>query len=178
MRKIIIAAHKPYAFAHDDLYLPLQVGAAGNKDILDLGTIYLKEGRAFGETIMRDDMDENISEKNPYYCELTGLYWAWKNLKDAEVVGLVHYRRYFTAKSPFFRRGHEPLRCILTYGELDNLLAQYDLLVPKKRIYAVETLYSHYAHTFDGHQLDETKRIVAALYPDYLDSLDRVYKRR
>ena len=41
-------------------------------------------------------MENNISEKNPYYCELTGLYWAWKNL-DAEYIGLVHYRRYFTS---------------------------------------------------------------------------------
>ena len=178
MKKIIIAAHKPYAFPHDDLYLPLQVGAAGRKEILDLGTVYLKDGRAFGETIMRDDMDENISGRNWGYSELTGLYWAWKNLRDAETIGLVHYRRYFTVKSALFRHGHEPLRCILTEGELSALLLQYDILVPRKRIYAVETLYSHYDHTFDGYQLDVVFDLIRERYPEYEQYIHPVSRRR
>lgn len=54
----------------DEMYLPLHVGAEGKFDAsgkpLDLG--YTK-----------DNTGENISEKNSYFCELTGLYWAWKN---------------------------------------------------------------------------------------------------
>ncbi len=178
MKKIIIAAHKPYAFVHDDLYLPLQVGAKGKDEILDLSTMYMKDGKAYGETIMRDDIDDNISDKNPGYCELTGLYWAWKNLKDADVVGLVHYRRYFTAKSAVFLHGHEPLRCVLTEGELNDLLLQYDILVPKKRVYAIETLYSHYAHTFDAYQLDKTLPIVHEKYPEYVPFVKKAFGQR
>lgn len=61
-------------------YLPLQVG----KEIAtaDLG-------------IQGDNEGENISAKNRSYCELTGMYWAWKNLKHTDIVGLCHYRRYF-----------------------------------------------------------------------------------
>lgn len=178
MQKIIIAAHKPYAFPHDDLYLPLQVGAVGKKDILDLGTVYLKDGKAFGETIMRDDIDENISEKNAGFCELTGLYWAWKNLKDADVIGLVHYRRYFTAKSAVYRHGHEPLRSVLTEGELSELLLRYDILVPRKRIYGIETLYSHYEHTLDIYQLDAAAEIVRRDHPEYTKYMEHVFERR
>ena len=82
---IVVAAHKPYWMPSDRIYLPLHVGAAGKKDA---------DGRPLDLGYTRDDSGENISEKNPYYCELTGLYWAWKNL-NADYLGLVHYRRHF-----------------------------------------------------------------------------------
>ena len=178
MNRIIIAAHKSYAFPTDDLYLPLQVGAKGKKDILNLASVHLKDNRAYGETIARDDTGENISEKNPGYCELTGLYWAWKNLTDADVIGLVHYRRHFTAKSLVFRHGHEPLRSVLTEGELSALLLEYDILVPSKRVYGIETLYSHYCHTLHGHQLDVAREVISEKTPEYLPFFDALCKRR
>ena len=79
--KILVAAHKQYWMPEDSVYLPLHVGAEGKADL--------------GYT--KDNMGDNISAKNPNFCELTGLYWAWKNL-EADYVGLVHYRRYFTRK--------------------------------------------------------------------------------
>ena len=37
---------------------------------------------------------DNIDFLNPWYCELTGLYYLCKHCKD-DIVGLEHYRRYF-----------------------------------------------------------------------------------
>ena len=78
--KIIVCCHKDDIKASSDVYLPLHVGKAiSNKEL----------------NITCDNDGENISAKNLSYCELTGLYWAWKNLKDVDYIGLCHYRRYF-----------------------------------------------------------------------------------
>ena len=79
--KIIVATHKEYQMPEDKLYLPLHVGAFGKESI----------------GYQRDDEGDNISQKNPYFSELTGLYYAWKNVKS-DYIGLVHYRRYLTLK--------------------------------------------------------------------------------
>lgn len=60
---------------------PIQVGAALTEQRLCQG-------------ILTDCTGENISEKNRQYCELTALYWIWKQAEE-KIVGLSHYRRHF-----------------------------------------------------------------------------------
>ena len=63
--KILIATHKKYWMPNNPCYLPLHVGRKGKQDLGYTG----------------DDTGDNISSKNANFCELTGIYWAWKNLK-------------------------------------------------------------------------------------------------
>lgn len=77
---IYIAQHKPYWSPKLNGYVPIQVGAANSNNI------FLK---------LRDDIGENISVKNPIWCELTALYWIWKHDDTSDFIGLCHYRRYF-----------------------------------------------------------------------------------
>lgn len=161
---IIVAAHKPYRMPDDPVYLPLHVGAEGKTD---------EEGNPLDLGYTKDNTGDNISLKNPSYCELTGLYWAWKNL-DSDYIGLVHYRRYFGGS----RHGADPFDCILTGEELVPMLDQYKVFVPKAQNYVIETLYSHYAHTHYAQQLDVTREIIREKYPEYLDSFDRVIRHR
>ena len=62
------------------------VGSHRNK-FLELGDSYTKF------FIDEQHNGDNIDNRNPYYCELTGLYYLWKHCDD-EIVGLEHYRRW------------------------------------------------------------------------------------
>ncbi|MCR5196804.1 MAG: DUF4422 domain-containing protein [Pseudobutyrivibrio sp.] len=176
--KILIACHKPYQVPSEDMYLPLQVGAYGKKGIRVKECLGAKLPHKHQETgaIVRDDDGDNISKKNPYYCELTGLYFGWKNIK-ADAIGLVHYRRYFSMKSRAYRKRHDAFASVLTYDEATALLKRADIVVPKKRRYFIETLYSHYSHTLDATHLDLAKAIIAKDYPEYIPFLNQVYTR-
>ena len=156
--KIVIATHKKYAMPSDSIYIPLHVGASGKN--VDFGYV-------------KDDIGDNISCLNPSFCELTGLYWAWKNLKD-DYIGLAHYRRHFCAKI----KSKNPVENVLTQKEADDLLETYDVIVPQKRRYYIESLYSHYKHTHYASQLDETRKIIERLHPNYVNDYDCVVKRR
>ena len=154
--KILVAAHKPCRLPAEDCYLPVQAGAALNPPL---------------EGIMGDDTGDNISRKNPNYCELTVLYWAWKNL-NADAIGLAHYRRYFAAG----RLGDKWGR-VATGPQMEKALQKSGLVLPVKRRYFIETSYSQYAHAHHARDLDETRQILAEGWPEYLPAFDRVMKR-
>lgn len=158
--KILVAAHKRYWMPDDSVYLPIQVGAALHPA---LGYI-------------PDNTGDNISDKNPNYCELTALYWAWKNL-DCEYIGLCHYRRYFGHKvhAKDIKKKKE---AIFTKADYENLLTKYDVILPKKRNYYIETVRSQYEHAHFKKDLDETEKIIAEKYPGYSDAFTKVMNQR
>lgn len=72
-----------------------------------------KEQLRIGEADVLFETDgENIVEKNPFFCELTGLYWLlknrWKEMED--YVGFCQYRRYFAFHPQRGGRGALPQR--------------------------------------------------------------------
>lgn len=160
--KLLVATHKKAVMPSDsELYIPVHVGKEGKEDIGYIG----------------DNEGDNISSLNAYYSELTGLYWAWKNL-DCDYLGLAHYRRYFTSKSRFYKDGINIDEVVLSQDQIKKLILEADVIVPKKRKYYIETLYSHYAHTLDGEHLDITRNVIQELSPEFLGSFDKVTKQR
>lgn len=160
--KIIVAAHKNYQMPKDDIYIPVQAGTEGKDKIY---------------RYQPDNEGENISSKNPYFCELTCLYWAWKNL-DADYIGLSHYRRHFSTEKIIPKDEDEKFKIVLNEKEVEKILEDTDVILPKKRNYIIENLYSHYKHTMHIEPLDETRKIIEEKYPEYLKEFDKLHKRR
>lgn len=64
---------------------------------------------------------DNIDFLNPWYCELTGLYYLWKHVND-DIVGLEHYRRYFV------NSGNK----LLSEAEIEKQLTTCDIICVKE----------------------------------------------
>lgn len=157
--KIVVATHKAYWMLEDDVYLPLHVGREGKQDLGFTG----------------DNTGDNISFKNANYCELTGLYWSWKNL-HCDYIGLCHYRRYF-AHSYHGSSLEAKKAAIFHRVDYEKLLQRYDVILPKKRNYYIETVRSQYEHAHNKRDLDEVEKIIAERYPEYSEVFTKIMAR-
>ena len=99
---IYVLTHKKFDVPYDKTYLPLQVGSASHDHL----------------GYLTDDSGDNISALNCYYSELTGVYWVWKNVKDKDIVGVCHYRRFLLNDQDL----------VLTKNEIEKLLSDYQIL--------------------------------------------------
>jgi hypothetical protein len=153
--KIMIALHKPYRVPQDDVYVPVHVGAEGKAPLGFTG----------------DNTGDNISRKNPNYCELTGLYYMWKNV-PSDYLGLVHYRRYFSVT-----KDRDKWKRIASGDQIRDLLSRTDIILPVKRNYYIETNYSQYVHAHHEQDLIETRKIIQEKHPEYLKAFDTIMKR-
>lgn len=52
---------------------------------------------------LKDNTGDNISKRNRDYCEMSAVYWAWKNDKESDYIGLCHYRRRFYADAEMLK---------------------------------------------------------------------------
>lgn len=152
--KIIVATHKKYRMPQDKMYMPVQAGRAISREVLADYT--------------GDDTGDSISEKNKNYCELTCLYWAWKNLQ-ADCIGLCHYRRHFAMNGI-----KDKWQRIADRECIEKLLGSNDAVLPKKRDYFIETTYQQYIHAHNRQDLDKTEEILKEFYPDYLPAYKNV----
>lgn len=166
-----------------DFIRPIQVGAA--LSTLDLG-------------FNKDNIGENISDQNPLFCELTALYWIWKNIDilEFEYIGLSHYRRYFIEmnfsqklrqilKNRKLINPHKYVKKIeqLNFNEflndqLKNKLLKHlvegNIILPKSVKLVRKghrNIKDQYAKCHISKDWELMKRIVLERYPEYQESI-------
>lgn len=147
---VYIAVHKEAPLPRERGYVPLQVGAAVHPPL----------------PFARDNTGVHISEKNPHYCELTGLFWVWQNARDP-YKGLVHYRRYFTIRG-----------ALLTEEEMRYCLTDFDIILPRPEPLRESAWQEFCLHSGRESDLLRTRQAVADIDPAFLPAFDRVMAGR
>ena len=163
--KIFICAHKEVPLPQHPYFLPVQAGAALHDAI---------------PGYQPDNVGDNISTKNPNFCELTCHYWAWKNLKNVDIIGLNHYRRYFDFKKKWPQFSADK-RFVATdiflqqdylFPDLENLLKKYDIILPVARHWRVSNTqqYGDYHIAKDWEML---RQIIKEHSPQYIPAFEK-----
>ncbi|CAO96386.1 DUF4422 domain-containing protein [Erwinia tasmaniensis] len=167
---IYTSHHKPSAFLSSPVIKPLHVGKSNSLDEI---------------CCPGDDSGENISFKNPFYCELTAHYWVWKNAEISDYVGFMHYRRHFNFSND--QHKDEDVWGMVNYPEINaeyesefglnedsikKCIGDADLLVPK--LWSVKAAgntnnYEHYRASDHLHIEDyqNVLDILIEMYPEY-----------
>ncbi len=155
--KIFVLTHKLFPQSLPVLYTPIHIGK------------YFEPRNFYTLT---DFTGKNISDKNKTYCELTGVYWVWKNIDDIDNVGFVHYRRYFT-----FHPVSKNKKYFVNSNSIIKLLNNFDFIVPKKFWWGKRNLIDKYSLGFGlKKDLDATREVILKLYPNYVQTFDYVLK--
>ena len=155
---IYVVTHKDFNLSKLDLDKCYKVIAVGNEKI--------KQTLGY----LRDDCKDNIAEKNKNYCELTAQYWYWKNDKSADIVGLCHYRRYFT-KYLISKNS----KGILRANDIKKILSKYDVIVPQK-VYSYRGAYKAYLDCGYEKDLNILEDVIRQNFPEYLADYNRYFK--
>ena len=153
MIQIYSCHHKPYQQVESNIIYPIHVGKALSN--IDLG-------------FQGDDKSDNISNKNPHFCELTATYWIYKNSK-ADIVGLFHYRRFLNFANSETKTNKIEDKFASTYGiteeNIKTILKDYDIIVPNKTKPTKTTVYDFYAKEHFGSDMDLVLDIIKQKNP-------------
>ena len=141
---------KPLSY-HPEMYsyeIPIQAGAAiAEKSIADV----------------KDNTGINISEKNRMYCEMSAVYWIWKNTNH-DWIGIEHYRRHLLVKPemlgddidaimplPYICYPHEMAQFLrfTTENVKDAMFRALEALHPEEFEDYKKILYGKYQYTYD-----------------------------
>lgn len=116
--------------------------------------------------ILNDAVGDNISKKNSNYCELTAIYWLWKNYELPDYIGICHYRRYFV--EGFFSK-------IYKIEKIEKIMKKYDTILPHK-VKKEPDVWGYFCNSISGYEKDliSLEKLIKEEYKDYYASFETV----
>lgn len=145
--KIYTMTHKLFLKPDDSVYIPLHVGRELSQDLGYMG----------------DNTGEHISDLNPYYGELTGLYWIWKNETEADIIGICHYRRFFMNEDGSF----------MGAADYEAALADYDVII-SDLVSSGGTNRENFGKAHNPRDMEAVGKAIKRLYPEDYEAFCRV----
>ena len=146
--RIYTMTHKKFTPPTDPVYVPLQVGRALHEDL----------------GYPSDDTGDHISDLNPYYGELTGVYWVWKNDRTSDIIGICHYRRYFLNE-----QGE-----LLKAADYERLLADADVITSDIVTDNAHTNEENFARAHTPEDMQIIGETIKRIYPEDYESFQQV----
>lgn len=133
--------------------------------------------------MLSDNTGDNISDKNGSFCELTALYWAWKNDRDSDFIGLMHYRRLLDVAGEI---DSGPAEAYVGAVDIDSWTARaeawmeaeldnWDIVLPRLHEMGV-SVENNYLAGHHKEDFDKMRKVIAADHPAYLDAFNTAAK--
>ena len=186
--KILVGYHKPAVLLKSDVLVPIHLGRALATEASKDGQMSKADYQWMLDNMIGDDTGDNISNLNREFCELTGIYWAWKNydkLGNPDFIGFMHYRRVFDfnkkADSTIANTEQLPDNFKQSFkDDILNALKKYNLIIPYPEDiaqYKHTSIYDHYTH-YSIHYpsgLYILKEIVKEKYPELEEDFEKYF---
>lgn len=106
---------------------------------------------------IKDNSGDNVSARNRDYCELSAVYWIWKNDLAADYVGICHYRRRFVINEAMINQ--------MVNRDLDGVFPIPILMDGGMRTEFVERNYF-----LTPHMWEMTGQVLGECFPEYQDA--------
>lgn len=179
--RILVCYHSDKHVFKNSVLKPIELGRA----------LARAEGAPGGRLpdMLGDDTGDNISTLNPMFCEMTALYWAWRNyaeLGNPDYCGLMHYRRllhFASSDSLGIYRIQSPLEVApasIAPEIIHRVVPQYDICVKapigityedKNGEPLMYTVMGQYLEAHADRYLVNAFNLVSEKYPDYIDDI-------
>lgn len=111
----------------------------------------------------------NISNKNPYYCELTAGYWIWKNDNESDIVGLAHYRRFLTTN-----KFSTSIKSYVNEKNISKDLKKYDFIATKLHNESIKIKDHIIKGNVRQNDLIKLEESIKEVCPEYLNAYTKV----
>ncbi len=125
--------------------------------------------------MLLDNTFDHISDKNPFYSEMTAIYWVWKNVPLEDFVGFCHYRRYLNTSSVLKRSqisvsdlksGVIKFSDFIDEENLVSLIEEYDLILPYP-MHLLPSIRAQYAFCHNVRDFDLMFECLLKNFPEH-----------